>query len=242
MTLQAQDDDASNLYWRLVRRHRVKRDWNKITGCESRSEEVGHGPEERLGSRICHSMSVLARIAPSYIRRAMASRTERTRQTTAQRRPLNGHLGVVPRLNSRKSFIKCYEPINTTAKAASLELWRERLEPLGASVHLNTSDANTPSLCRLPLDNLEGTQSAAYTGWSVKSEHVKVGIFKRPMQKRVTVASGRPCNIYIMMDAACILLNASKNSYHSLVMFCGANEKDIHVAFDSSKIFQNVRL
>ena len=77
-----------------------------------------------------NSLSVLAEIAPSDIRRAMASRTERTRQTTAQRHPFNGYLGVVPRLNSRKSFIKCYEPINTTAKAASLELWRERLEPL----------------------------------------------------------------------------------------------------------------
>ena len=55
MTLQAQYDGASNLYWRLVRRRQVKRDWNKITGCESCSEEVGHGPEARLGSRICHS-------------------------------------------------------------------------------------------------------------------------------------------------------------------------------------------
>ena len=55
MILQAQDDGASNLYWRLVRRHQVKRDWNKITGCESRSEEAGPGPEARLGSCICHS-------------------------------------------------------------------------------------------------------------------------------------------------------------------------------------------
>ena len=42
----------------------------------------------------------------------------RTRQTTAQKHPLNGHLRVVPRLKSRKSFIKCTEPTNTTAKAA----------------------------------------------------------------------------------------------------------------------------
>ena len=31
----------------------------------------------------------------------------------------------------------CTKPINTTAKAARLELWRERLEPLDAKVHLN---------------------------------------------------------------------------------------------------------
>ena len=76
---------------------------------------------------------------PSDIRRAVASRTERTRQTTDQRYPLNGHLGVVPRLKSRKSFIKCTEPINTTAKAARMEQWRERIEPLDASVYLNIS-------------------------------------------------------------------------------------------------------
>ena len=86
-----------------------------------------------------NSLPILAGIAPSDIRRAVASRTERTRQTMDERHPLNGHLGVVPRLKSRKSFIKCTEPINTTAKAVRLKLWRERLEPLDASVHLNIS-------------------------------------------------------------------------------------------------------
>ena len=69
-----------------------------------------------------NSLPVLAGIAPSDIRRAVASRTERTRQTTDQRHPLNGHLGVVPRLKLRKSFIKCTEPINTMAKAARMAL------------------------------------------------------------------------------------------------------------------------
>ena len=93
-----------------------------------------------------NSLPVLAGIAPSDIRRAVASRTERTRQTTDQRHPLNGHLGVVPRPKSRKSFIKCTQPINTTAKAARMELWRERLEPLDASVHFNISpDEHLPA-------------------------------------------------------------------------------------------------
>ena len=83
-----------------------------------------------------NSLPILAGIAPSDIRRAVASRVERTRQTMDERHPLNGHLGVVPRLKSRKSLIKCTEPINTTAKAVRLKLWRERLEPLDASVHL----------------------------------------------------------------------------------------------------------
>ena len=61
------------------------------------------------------SLPVLAGIAQSDIRRAVASCTERTRQTTDQRHTLNGHLGVVPRLKSGKSFIKCTELINTSA-------------------------------------------------------------------------------------------------------------------------------
>ena len=78
--------------------------------------------------------------------RAVASRTERTRQAMDERHPLNGHLGVVTRLKSRKSFMTCTKPINTTAKAARLELWRERLEPLDASVHLDISaDEHLPA-------------------------------------------------------------------------------------------------
>ena len=95
-----------------------------------------------------NSLPVLAGIAPSYTRRTVASRTERTRQTTDQRHPLNGHLGVVPRL-------KCTEPINTTAKAARMELWRERLEPLDANVHLNTS----------PDDHLPAGADNPWTTW-----------------------------------------------------------------------------
>ena len=97
------------------------------------------------------SLPILAGIASSDIRRAVASRTERTRQTTDERHPLDGHLGVVPRLKSRKSFIRCTEPINTTAKAAHMELWSERLEALDASVHLNISaDEHLPAGAEKP--------------------------------------------------------------------------------------------
>ena len=91
-------------------------------------------------------LPVLAGIAPSDIRRAVASRTERTRQATDERHPLNGHLGVVPRLKSRKSFMTYTKPIDTTAKAARLELWRERLEPLDTRVHIDISvDEHLPA-------------------------------------------------------------------------------------------------
>ena len=93
-----------------------------------------------------NSLPVPAGIAPPDIRRAVACRAERTRQTTDQMHPLNGHLGVVPRLKWRQSFIKCTEPINTTAKAGRMELWRERLEPLDVSVDINIgTDEHLPA-------------------------------------------------------------------------------------------------
>ena len=98
-----------------------------------------------------NSLPVLAGIVPSDIRRAVASRTERTRQATDERHPLNGHLGVVPRLKSRKTFMTCTKPIYTTAKAARLELWRERLEPLDTRVHLDISaDEHLPAGAEKP--------------------------------------------------------------------------------------------
>ena len=90
--------------------------------------------------------SVLVGIAPSDTRRSVESRTERTRQISDYMHPLNVHLGVVPRLKSRKNFIKCAEPINTTAKTARVELRREWREPMDASLHHNISaDEHLPA-------------------------------------------------------------------------------------------------
>ena len=122
---------------------------------------------------------VLAGIAPSDIRRAVASRTVRTRQATDERHPLNGHLGVVPRLKSRKSFMTCTKPINTTANAARLELWRERLGPWTPECILTSVLTNTSQLAQRIPGQSGGHSTVAYTGWSVKSEHVEVGLFQR---------------------------------------------------------------
>ena len=70
----------------------------------------------------------------------------------------------------------CTKPINTTAKAARLEIWRDRLEPLHARLHL---DISADEHLLAGAENLEGTQPVEYTDWPVKSEHVEVGIFQR---------------------------------------------------------------
>ena len=96
------------------------------------------------------------------------SRMEWTRQTTDEKHPLNGHLGVVSRLKSRNSFIKCTEPINTTAKAARMELCTEPLEPLDASVHLNISaDEHLPAGAENPWTNWKALNwLRTQGGWS----------------------------------------------------------------------------
>ena len=125
----------------------------------------------------------------------MANRTERTRQTTDQRHPLNGHLGVVPRLKSRKSFIKCTEIFNTTAKAALLELWRERLEPLDARVHLNISaDEHLPAGTEYPWTTWKALNRLRTQVGRSRVNMLKWGFSNE--QESVTVASGRPCNTY----------------------------------------------
>ena len=74
----------------------------------------------------------------NHATRAVASLTVRTRKTTEKRHQLNGHLGLVPHLKSRKSFIKCTDPINMTAKASRTELWRVGAEnPWTTSKALN---------------------------------------------------------------------------------------------------------
>ena len=61
-----------------------------------------------------NSLPVLAGIAPPDIKSEVASRTERTRQTTDKKHPLNGHLRVVPCLKSRESFIDGTQPVAYT--------------------------------------------------------------------------------------------------------------------------------
>ena len=88
-------------------------------------------------------------------------------------------IGVVPHLKSGTSFIRYTEPIDMTAKSARVGLWRERIEPLDASVHLIISADEPSSWRREPLDNLEGTQQVADTGWTGKSEHAQMGLLER---------------------------------------------------------------
>ena len=141
------------------------------------------------------------------IRRALASRTGRTRQTTDERYPLNGHLGVVPRLKSRKSFIK----INALSQP------KRRRNLLAWSYGENDSSHWTP-VCTLTsvltntfqLAQIKPRQPGRHSTtcahmlagqeWTCQSGDIQ------RKQTLVTVASGRPCNIILVcpiMNTAC---------------------------------------
>ena len=93
-------------------------------------------------------LSVFAGIAPSDIRRAVVSRAERTRPTTDHKAPTQWTYQSGARLKSRKSFITCTGPITTTAKAARLELWKERLGPWTPLCTLTSVLTNTSQLAQ----------------------------------------------------------------------------------------------
>ena len=185
---------------------------------EGRREGVGGREGEREGGRRkgrkeedsrtnTNNLPILAGIAPSDIRGAVTCRMERTRQTTDQRHSLNRHLGVVPCLKSRKSFIKSTEPINTTAKAARMELWRERLEPLEleASVHLNISadehllaGAENPWTTWKALNRLRTQVDRSRLNmlkWGLSNEQVPCDLGIRQTMQHLRVCP--------MMDTAC---------------------------------------
>ena len=63
------------------------------------------------------SVHILAGIAPPHIRRTVACRIERTRQTTDARHKLFHHQPAASRLKSRKSFMCTVTPLDSSASS-----------------------------------------------------------------------------------------------------------------------------
>ena len=66
------------------------------------------------------SVHLLAGIAPPHIRRTVAFRMERTRQTTDARHQLFHHQPAASRLKSRKSFMRTVTPLDSSASSSRL--------------------------------------------------------------------------------------------------------------------------
>ena len=98
------------------------------------------------------SVHILAGIAHPHIRRTVACRMERTRQTTDARHQLFHHQPAASRLKSRKSFMRTVMPLDSSASK-----W----------------DWRWPSLCRLDLERT-GSVGEPLTdcaqGWAVRKQ------------------------------------------------------------------------
>ena len=80
-----------------------------------------------LKSTNMNKVYLLAGIAPPDIRRAVASRVERLKQATDERHPLYNHSAANRRLKSRKSFITCTLPLQSTPESTRLQMWKDRI-------------------------------------------------------------------------------------------------------------------
>ena len=72
------------------------------------------------------SVHLLAGIGPPHIRRTVACRMERARQTTDARHQLFDHQPAASRLKSRKSFMRTVTPLDSSESSSRLRFWKDR--------------------------------------------------------------------------------------------------------------------
>ena len=89
------------------------------------------------------SVHLLAGFAPPHIRRTVACRMERTRQTTDARLQLFRHQPAASRLKSRKSFMRTVTPLESSASTSRLRLWKDSLTDVPASAKMGLEVAES---------------------------------------------------------------------------------------------------
>ena len=99
-----------------------------------------------LKSTNIDNLYILAGIAPPDVRRAVASKSERRRQTTDERHPLYGHVPASGRLKSRQSFLSSTAPLETTPSEARLQIWKEKMSnrPLNQTMSIPPAESLPP--------------------------------------------------------------------------------------------------
>ena len=84
------------------------------------------------------SVHILAGIAPPHIRRTVACRMERTRQTTDARHQLFHHRPAASKLKSRRKslMMRTFMPLDSSASNSRLRLWKDSRTDVSASVNM----------------------------------------------------------------------------------------------------------
>ena len=89
------------------------------------------------------SIHLLAGVAPPHIRRTVASRMERSRQTTDTRHQLFNHQPAASRLKSRKSFMHTVRPLDSSPSNTRLHMWNTKLTDAPISTKMGLEAAET---------------------------------------------------------------------------------------------------
>ena len=126
------------------------------------------------------SVHLMAGIAPPHIRRTVACRMERTRQTTDARHQLFHHQPAASRLKSRKSFMRTVTPLDSSASSSRLRLWKYSLTVVPASIKMGLEVAESlPAgseeewLCWRALNRLrtgEGRAKTVMRKWGYRDD------------------------------------------------------------------------
>ena len=89
------------------------------------------------------SVHLLGGIAPPDIKRTVAYRMERHRQTTDVSHQVFQHQPAASRLKSRTSFMRTVRPIDSYASISRLHLWKDSLSDVPASVNMGLEVAES---------------------------------------------------------------------------------------------------
>ena len=79
---------------------------------------------------------MLAGIDPPHIRRAVASRVERQRQTTQTSHQLYDHVPSAGRLKPRNCFMRTVTPLDSSPNYTRLQMWNNQLTDAPANIKL----------------------------------------------------------------------------------------------------------
>ena len=119
-----------------------------------------------------NSLHILAGIAPPEIRRAVASRVERSKQTSDPRHLLYGRQKPVSRLKSRHSFLSDVLPLQQSAELTRLEQWRVKMS------HIDKEKIPCEISESLPSGHMSDRES-----W-ITLNRLRVGVGKRKVERR----------------------------------------------------------
>ena len=122
------------------------------------------------------SVHLLAGIAPLHIKRTVACRMERTRQTSDASHQLFHHQPAASRLKSRKSFMQTVTPLDSSASSSRLQLWKDSL------TDVPSWDWRWPSLCRLDLERTGSVGellTTAHRGGPCENSDEEMGLSRR---------------------------------------------------------------